>query len=101
MKDVTFGQYYPSHSFVHKMDPRVKILAAIAYIVAVFLVQSYHFVGFAACLLFVLITTAAAKVPFFRVLSSIKAILFFVFLFYHIFGELELIYQFPALLRLR
>ena len=80
MKDVTFGQYYPSHSFVHKMDPRVKILAAIAYIVAVFLVQSYHFVGFAACLLFVLITSAASKVPFFRVLSSIKAILFFVFL---------------------
>ncbi len=36
MKDVTFGQYYPATSFVHKMDARFKILATIAYIVAVF-----------------------------------------------------------------
>lgn len=82
MKDVAFGQYYPAESFVHKMDARVKILAVIAYMVAVFLVKSvpYQFLGFAACLLFVLIATAAAKVPFLRVLKSIKAILFFVVL---------------------
>ena len=36
MKDVTFGNYYPAASFVHKMDARVKILGVIAYIVAVF-----------------------------------------------------------------
>lgn len=80
MKDVTFGQYYPSHSFVHKMDPRIKLLITIAYIVAVFLVSSFHFLGFAACLLFVIVATIAAKVPFMRVLKSIKAILFFVIL---------------------
>ena len=78
MKDVTFGQYYPADSFVHRMDARIKILLSIAFIVAVFLVKSYRFTGFAACLLFVLIATAAAKVPFTRVLSSIKAIIIFV-----------------------
>ena len=36
MKDVTFGQYFPTNSFVHKMDARAKILLSIAYIVAVF-----------------------------------------------------------------
>lgn len=78
MKDVAFGQYYPSQSFVHKMDARIKILAAIAYIVAVFLVQAFQFTGFAACLFFVIIATAASRVPFVKVLRSIKGILFFV-----------------------
>ena len=49
MKDVTFGQYYPADSFVHRMDARIKILLSIAFIVAVFLVKSYRFTGFAAC----------------------------------------------------
>ncbi len=80
MKEVAFGQYYPAKSFVHNMDARVKILAVIAYIVAVFLVQAFQFMGFAACLLFVLIATAASGVPFGKVLKSIKGILFFIIL---------------------
>ena len=48
MKDVSFGQYFPTKSFVHNMDARIKILAVIAYIVAVFLVKSFHFLGFLA-----------------------------------------------------
>ena len=78
MKDIAFGQYYPASSFVHKMDARIKILLAIAYIVAVFIVKQFQFMGFALCLLFVLIATAFAKVPFLRVLKSIKGILFLI-----------------------
>lgn len=78
MKDVTFGQYYPADSFVHKMDPRVKIVLSIAYIVAVFLVREFHFLGFAAAFAFILLTTLVARVPFMKVLRSIKAIIFFV-----------------------
>ncbi len=80
MKDVTFGQYYPANSFVHKMDARVKILIVIAYIVAVFLVRTFHFLGFAACFVFVVVATVFAKVPFSKVLRSIKGILFFIVL---------------------
>lgn len=78
MKEISFGQYYPSKSFVHKMDARIKILLVIAYIVAVFMVKSYHFIGFAVCFLFVLIATIFSKVPFLKVLKSMKAILFIV-----------------------
>lgn len=78
MKDLSFGSYFPAASFVHKMDARVKILVAIAYMVAVFLVSAFHFLGFAACLLFVMIATAFARVPFLKVLASVKTILFFV-----------------------
>ena len=80
MKDVAFGQYYPAVSFVHKMDARIKILAVIAYIVAVFMVKTYHFMGFGACFVFVVLASVFAKVPFFRVLKSIRAILFFIVL---------------------
>ena len=100
MKDVSFGQYYPTTSFVHKMDARVKILAVIAYIVAVFLVRSFQFMGFAACLLFVIIATACACVPFIKVLKSIKAILFFIILsailqiFFNTTGKPVLVWKF-------
>lgn len=80
MKDVAFGQYYPVKSFVHNMDARIKILLSIAYIVAVFLVKQFHFLGFLACFVLVCVATLCARVPFFRVLKSIKAILFFVIL---------------------
>ena len=78
MRDVSFGSYFPADSFVHKMDARAKILIAIAYMVAVFMVSAFHFLGFCACLLFVVIATAFAKVPFVKVLASVKTILFFV-----------------------
>ncbi len=78
MKDFSFGQYYPATSFVHKMDARAKILISIAYIVAVFLVKQFQFMGFLACLIFVLIATIFSKVPFLKVLKSIKGILFLI-----------------------
>ncbi len=78
MKDVTLGQYYPAQSFVHKLDARVKILLTIAFIVAVFLVKSYYFLGFGACLVYVVVASLLTKVPFGRVLKSIKAVIFFV-----------------------
>ena len=78
MKDVTFGQFYPANSFAHKMDARAKILIVIAYIVAVFLVQPFQFMGFLACLLFVVVATIMSRVPFLRVLKSVTGILFFI-----------------------
>ena len=75
MKDFSFGQFYPTKSFVHNMDARAKILITIAYIVAVFLVGQFQFMGFLACFIFVLIATIFSKVPFLRVLKSIKGIM--------------------------
>ena len=78
MRDVSFGSYFPAESFVHKLDARVKILISIAYMVACFMVASFQFMGFAACLLFVIVATLLAKVPFIKVIKSIRAIIFFV-----------------------
>ena len=78
MKDVTFGQYYPGNSFLHKLDARVKILLSIAFIVAVFLVKEYHFWAFLLLAGFVILSVLVARVSVFRVIKSIRGVLFFV-----------------------
>ncbi len=74
LNDVTFGQYYPTQSFVHRMDPRAKIVLVIAYIVAIFLAN--NFFGLAAVTLFLIIAVAFSRVPVGSVLRSVKMILF-------------------------
>ena len=36
LRDITIGQYFPGHSFIHKMDPRMKLIAAVLYIIVLF-----------------------------------------------------------------
>ncbi len=40
LKDITLGQYFPGKSVIHRLDPRMKVILAIAYIVAIFLAKS-------------------------------------------------------------
>ena len=39
LKDITLGQFFPGESIIHRMDPRVKIIVTILYIVTLFLAQ--------------------------------------------------------------
>ena len=36
LKDITLGQYFPGNTFVHRLDPRTKLIATVLYIVALF-----------------------------------------------------------------
>lgn len=74
MKEVAFGQYYPSESFVHKCDPRTKILFLIGYIVAVFLSNSFYALG--VCAAVFLLIAISSGVPARSLLRSVKAVLF-------------------------
>ena len=73
-RDVSFGQYYPADSFVHKMDARIKIVLSITYLVAVIMIES--FVGFGIFLLFLAVAVAGSRVPLKSIVKSIKPILF-------------------------
>ena len=68
--NVTFGQYYPSDSFVHRLDPRIKLLAVFAYIVVIFFVSSP--IGYALAIGFLLMATFFSKIPLKTMLKSIK-----------------------------
>ncbi|MDY4138189.1 MAG: energy-coupling factor transporter transmembrane protein EcfT [Eubacteriales bacterium] len=70
MKNITMGQYYPVDSFVHRLDPRMKIILTILMIVAVFMVHSL--VGYAIVLGFVYLTARMANVPFKLLMKGLK-----------------------------
>lgn len=98
LNDVTFGQYYPTKSFVHNMDPRAKIVFIIAYIVAIFLAD--NFFALAAVTLFLIVAVLFSRVPFGRVLRSVKMILFLIIFtailnlfFYSSSEELHMIWE--------
>jgi energy-coupling factor transport system permease protein len=95
LNDVTFGQYYPTKSFVHNLDPRTKLLFLIAYIVALFITKTFY--GLALCTLLLIVFIIAARVPFSSVLRSVKGIIFLLIftsilnLFFH--GGSNLLWQ--------
>jgi len=41
LEDITIGQYYPGDSIIHRLDPRVKITAALIYMTCLFVVNNY------------------------------------------------------------
>ena len=73
MKDVAFGQLYPVDSVVHRLDPRVKLLVTIAYIVLLFFANS--FVTFGVIALSLLVVIFLSRVPLLKVLASLRFII--------------------------
>lgn len=73
LRDITFGQYYESHSVIHKTDPRVKIILLILLIVFIFLAKNGFALGFAV--LSVLLIMLISKIPIKLYLKNMKAIL--------------------------
>ncbi len=76
MKEVAFGQYYPVDSFIHKVDPRLKLLFLIAYIVAIFLAKNFY--GLAACAGVLLAIVLFSRVPLGKVLRAVRGVTFLV-----------------------
>lgn len=74
MRDVAFGQYYPSNSFVHKCSPLIKIVFLIVYIVAIFLSKNFYALG--ACAGVFALIAIFAGVPIKSLLRSVRAVLF-------------------------
>ena len=74
MKSVAFGQYYPSESVIHRLDPRIKIILTILYIVCSFLCK--NLLSFALLALSAILLIVISKIPMKIVLRSLRAILF-------------------------
>ncbi|GHV46330.1 energy-coupling factor transporter transmembrane protein EcfT [Clostridia bacterium] len=73
IKDITFGQYYPGESVIHRMDSRFKVVIDIFF--AVMLFAANNFYSLAAVSLFVLIVFALSGLRITLILKSIKPIL--------------------------
>lgn len=78
MKNITMGQYYPVDSWVHRLDPRTKILLTIAMIVAVFVVKTM--VGYGLILGFMYLVSKLSNIPFKMLVKGIKPLKFILIL---------------------
>jgi energy-coupling factor transport system permease protein len=73
MKNITFGQYYPADSLIHRMDPRAKLIMAFLYIVVVFLCKNV--LAFSLLILSVIVLAILSKLPIRMILGTLKPVL--------------------------
>lgn len=72
-KEITIGQYYQTESPIHRLDPRVKLIATFAYIISLFVVHSWT--GYFVAAVAVAIVIAASHVPFGYIMRGMKAVM--------------------------
>ena len=72
IKDITIGQYIPGDSFVHKLDPRLKIMISLLFIVDLFLVNNFE--GYLFVLIFIVATVFISNLPFKYIYKGLKPI---------------------------
>ena len=74
LKDITIGQYIQGNSPIHRIDPRVKILVALLFIVTLFLIKGVA--EYAVITLFLIAVIKMSKVPFKFIVRGLKPMLF-------------------------
>lgn len=73
IRDITLGQYYPAKSIIHQMDPRVKLVTTVIYIVSLFVAKGI--MGYAVATIFLAVVIRLSKVPFRYITKGLKAII--------------------------
>lgn len=73
MNDITLGQFFPGNSFLHKLDPRMKIILSIAYIVCVFLCTSA--ISYGTIIVFTILLIIVSQIKLITLLKSLKPVI--------------------------
>ena len=74
IKDITIGQYIPGETFMHKLDPRTKIVLSILFIACLFIIDK--FVGYSLIVAFLLLTIYTSKIPLRYLYKGLKPVFF-------------------------
>ena len=73
IRDIALGQYIPGKSFIHRMDPRVKIALTFLFIIFLFVANGY--VGMGVMVALVLAVLLLSRIPLKQYFKSLKAIM--------------------------
>ncbi len=76
LKDMTLGQFFPGNSPLHKLDPRMKVIVSVIFIVAVFFAKNIF--SFSLLLFFTAIMVAVSGIKLSVILKGVKPIMFIV-----------------------
>ena len=74
MGNMTLGKYLPFDSFVHRLDPRMKILSLLFLLISVFF--DAGFIGYGIIGIFVCIIVLLSKIKISYILKSLKPMIF-------------------------
>ena len=73
IRDITIGQYYQTESIMHRLDPRVKLLGTLLFIVALFNYKNP--LGYALGIIFLITVIKLSHVPFKFITKGLKGII--------------------------
>ena len=74
IKDITLGQFFPGNTVIHKLDPRMKIVLTIAYIVAIFMATNVY--SFIAVALSAVLLVIMSGISWKTIIKSMKPLIF-------------------------
>lgn len=74
LRDITLGQYYQTESRIHSLDPRVKLVGTIVFIISLFCMK--NILGYVCAALFLAVCIRLSRVPFKFMVKGMKSILF-------------------------
>ncbi|HIV34228.1 MAG TPA: energy-coupling factor transporter transmembrane protein EcfT [Candidatus Blautia intestinigallinarum] len=72
IRDITLGQYYPANSVLHRLDPRVKFVGTLLFIISVFVFNTFP--GYGVATIFLVAMIGISKVPVKFMFKGLKAI---------------------------
>lgn len=73
IRDITIGQYYPANSILHRLDPRVKFVGTMLFVISLFILKTWS--GYAVATGFLASLIIVSKVPFGFMVKGLKAIM--------------------------
>lgn len=73
IRDITLGQYYPAKSVIHQLDPRVKLVTTMIYVISLFVAKGA--IGYVIATIFLAMIIRMSKVPFGYMTKGLKAII--------------------------
>lgn len=73
IRDITIGQYYPVESLIHKLDPRVKLIGTVLFIISLFTFRSFS--GYVVTFFFLGAVIKLSKVPLRYIVKGLKSLL--------------------------
>lgn len=82
LKDITIGQYFPGDTFVHRLDPRVKILVIAMFITALFFINSFF--PYIFIFAFIIFSIRLSKIPIMFVIKGLKPLVFIILITFSI-----------------
>ncbi len=81
-KDITIGQYFPGDTFIHRLDPRIKIIIIALFIISLFFVKDFY--PYIFIVFFILSAVYFSKIPIKYILKGLRPLMFLILITFFI-----------------